>query len=166
MAKVKKQFIELSFERVIIVNAFRWIPAYLFEQVKDYDFSMGQLLKLGASVCGDPLTYIYVLTDERRLIKGVLWARVDYVDEIFGVYLLSVDKQYQSGDVIGECLKFMRELRDTERPKLLKGWEINLKNKIRIITDRPAAYEKAGFKKSKRMIMEIDEDVRMDEQAQ
>ena len=157
MAKAKKDFGDLNFERIIIVNAFRWIPAYLFEQVKDYDFSIKQLLKLGASVCSNPLTYLYVLTDEARLIKGVLWSSVDYVDEMLDVYLLSVDKAYQGEETLPAVLAFMRDLQEKERPKLLKGWGIEIKDKIRWTTPRPKAFEKAGFTRSKKVLMEFVE---------
>ncbi len=156
MEEQKKKFRELTFIRFTEPNAFRAIPRELFEQVKDYEFNLKRLLHFGSFVIQNPLTYLFVLTDVGQKIKGILWSRVDCIDELFEVYLLSVDPEYQDGDALNETLKFIRKVRDEERPKL-KKIGIELKDKIVWLTTRPGAFKKIGAKRAKRIILEIDE---------
>ena len=149
-------FSELQFVRVIDPNIFRLIPCYLLEQVKDYEFSIEKLINYGAMVTANPLTYLFVLADNESKIKGVFWTRVNYVDEIFEAYLLSVDPEYQDETALQTTLDFFWQLHETEKPKLKKQFDINLKDKVLWITTRPKPFEKiTGIKKSKRILMEI-----------
>ena len=151
------EFKELQFVRVIDPNIFRLIPRYLFEQVKDYEFSIEKLINYGAAITAYPLTYLFVLADNENKIKGVFWARVSYVDEIFEGYLLSVDPEYQDETVLQSTLDFLWQLHKTEKPKLKKQFGIDLKDKILWMTTRPKPFEKiAGVEKSKRILMEIE----------
>ena len=150
-------FADLKFVRVIDPRVFSYIPAKLFEQVKGYDFSPEQLAKYGASVMTTPGTYLFVLVDERHVMHGVLWTRIDFVDQTLDVFLLSVQKAYQGDSVLPAVLKFLRELQAQERPKLAKVG-VELKKKIRWSTTRPKAYEKVGFKRSKLVMMETIEE--------
>lgn len=148
------KFDELKFQRVIDPNIFRLIPKTLFEQVKDYDFSVEKLMLFGQMIMQNPLVYLYALTDERNVIKGVLWARIDCIDEMLEVYLLSVMRAYQGGETIAIVKEFCRELIKKERPRLKRELNMNLKDKITWFTTRPEAFEKYGFKRAKRVFME------------
>jgi len=143
---------ELKFVRVNNPYIFLRIPRALFEQVKGYDFSVNRLIYYGASIAANPLTYIYAMTDDLDVIRGVFWARIDIVDETFEVYLISVEPEYQK-NTLKKALKFVRELQEKERPKLEK-LGIKLKDKIVLITNQPKAYEKLGAKPTKRILME------------
>ena len=150
------EFKELQFVRVIDPNIFRLIPRYLFEQVKDYEFDIEKLINYGAAITANPLTYLFALADSENKIKGIFWARISYVDEIFEAYLLSVDPEYQDETALRTTLDFFWRLHKTEKPKLKKQG-INLKDKILWQTTRPKPFEKiAGVEKSKRILMEIE----------
>ena len=147
------EFKELQFIRVI---DFRLIPRYLFEQVKDYEFDIEKLISYGVMITADPLTYLFALANNENKIKGVFWARVNYVDEIFEAYLLSVDPEYQDETALQTTLDFFWQLHKTEKPKLKMRFNINLKDKILWQTTRPKPFEKiTGVEKSKRILMEI-----------
>lgn len=146
---------DLQFVRVIDPNIFRVIPRKLFEQIKGYEFDIGKLIRYGASIATHPLTYMFVLTDAANKIQGILWSRVDVVDEMFEVYLFSVERKYQNSGILAQVLKFMRELQEQQRPILKKAFDINLKDKILLVTTKPKGYMKLGAVYSKRIILEI-----------
>jgi hypothetical protein len=128
----------------IIDMVFRRIPRELFEQVKDVEFNIDFLYRAPSSFIGNVNTRFYVLTDDEDKIKGILWAYINLLTESIDVHILSIDKEYQFSDAIEKTLEF------------IKSWQGENENlKIRIITARPHAYEKLGFVKSKRILLEI-----------
>lgn len=138
------KFSDLKFVRTY---DFRHIPRYLCDQTKELDKeTVDRLYRFGGTMFRSPVTLLYVLLDEVHVIKGVLWAEVSIIDAAIYVYLLSVDKEYQSnGQLIREAADFLLNLET--------GPEI--KKEIRFQTIHPDAYEKAGVKRSKRILMEI-----------
>ena len=148
------KFEDLQFVRVQDPNIFLLIPRYLFRQIKNYDFAEDKLLKYGAIVVSSPFTYMFLLTTAENLIKGVFWARLDCIDEMFELYLMSVDPEYQGNGMLKRSLNFIRKLIIEERPKVKKRWDINLKDKFIFITTRPKAFKDFGCKPCKRVLME------------
>lgn len=123
---------------------FRRIPKELFEQVKDIEFNIDLLYQAPSRFISNLSTRFYVLTDDEDVIKGILWAYINLLTESIDVHILSIDKEYQFGNAIEKTLKF------------IKNWQGENENlKIQIMTSRPHAYEKAGFVKSKQILMEI-----------
>lgn len=123
---------------------FRRIPRELFEQVKDIEFNIDLLYKMPSKFISNINTRFYVLTNDEDKIKGILWAYINVLTESIDVHILSVDKEYQFGDAIEKTLEFVR------------SWQGENENlKIQIITSRPHAYEKSGFVKSERILLEI-----------
>ncbi len=129
---------------------FRHIPRYLCDQTKELDKeTIDRLYGFGGIMFKSPLTLLYVLLDEINVIKGVLWAEVSIIDAAIYVYLLSVDKEYQSnGQLISEAADFLLNIET--------GPEI--KKELRFQTIHPDAYEKVGARRSKRILMEISHD--------
>ncbi len=134
---------------------FNLIPRYLFEQVKGAEYKVDRLYQFGPLLLASPLTFFYVLVDkESKKVKGVLWAEINPLDEQIKVHVFTVDKEYQqnmNGDfshdsiALKTTLDFLRKLQK----------ENNLDSKIEIVTLRPLAYEKAGWKQSKKTLMEV-----------
>lgn len=128
----------------IIDMVFRRIPRELFEQVKDVEFDIEILYQYPSKFISGVNTRFYVLTDDEDVIKGILWAYLNLLTESIDVHILSIDKEYQIGNAIKKTLEFIRSW---------QGEDENLK--IRIISTRPRPYERAGFVKSKRILLEI-----------
>lgn len=152
IATEKKIFSDLKFARLntpgtepgIIDMLFRQIPRELFEQIKDIEFNIDLLYQVPSRFISGANTRFYILVDEDNKIKGVLWAFVNILTEAIDVHILSVYKEYQFSDALDETLKFV------------KSWfGENETLKIKCITTRPQAYERAGWKTTKRVGMEI-----------
>ena len=137
--ETKKQFTDLQFVRVTQALLFHNIPRYLFEQVKDRTFDIDRLFRLSERMLLDPTHLFFVLIDEDNQIKGIFWASANVLHDAIDVTVLSIDKEYQFGDAIKETLKFI----DTFQKNAT----------VRILASRTAAYEKAGFKKTKTMMV-------------
>ena len=139
--KVKKKFEDLEFVRVTQSLLFWMIPPYLFKQIKDRSFDIDRLYRLSERLLSDPTQLFYVLIDDEKQIKGIFWASANIINNTIDVAVLSIDKQYQFDNAIKKTLDFI----DTFQKNAT----------VRVISSRTAAYEKAGFKKTKTM-MEIN----------
>lgn len=138
------KFVQITGSPEITDMVFRRIPRELFEQVKDIEFNIDLLYQAPSRFIGNANTRFYVLTDDEDVIKGILWAYINILTESIDVHILSIDKEFQFGDAIEKTLEFIRSWQGKDE-----------KLKIQIITARPHAYEKAGFVKSKRILLEI-----------
>ena len=139
METIEKKFKDLTFERVTQPLLFSYIPKYLFEQVKDRSFDIDRLFRFSDKLLANPTQLFYVLIDDEKKIKGIFWASLNVINNCIDVALLSVDKEYQFGDAIENTLEFIDST-------------IQKDATVRIITTRTAAYEKAGFKKTRTML--------------
>ncbi len=139
------EFVRLAIEKPQDIGGsmmlFKTIPRELFEQVKDDDLDIDKLYQLSQSLLSNSMVQFYILVDKDNKIKGVLWGFANVLFNSIDIVLLSVDKEYQFDDAIEETLKF------------IKSWQEDAK--IRIVTTRTSAYEKAGFEISKKTIMEV-----------
>jgi hypothetical protein len=139
------------------------IPRYLLEQVKEIDEKTIDAIYTYAS---DIMTYpvvneegivvgriaktsvwVAVLQDVAHIIKGFIWADLDPIERKVFIQGCSVDKEYQSnnGEVLRYMIDYIRSLRIPEE------W----KNNIQMTTTQPKAFEKAGCKRSRRILMEL-----------
>ncbi len=149
------KFSDLKFIRLTLPEQFNIIPRYLFEQVKGAEYKVDRLYQFGPLLLASPLTFFYALADkDTSVIKGVLWTEINPLDEQLKVHAFSVDKEYQqnmNGDftkdseALNTTIKFLRKLQEKNK----------LDSKIEIVTLRPHAYEKAGWKRSKKTLLEI-----------
>jgi len=137
---------DLHFVRLTQANQFCLIPPELFEQLKESDYSAERLHQFGPIALTSPLTFLYVLADNKTsIVKGLLWAEVNPLSESLAIHILSVDKEYQGGDTVQTVIDFCRKI-----------LEANDLKKIEMITVRPKVYEeKHNFKRSNKIIMEL-----------
>lgn len=143
--------IDIDDLKFVRVGRFDYIPRYLFEQINELDSeAIDRIYQLGPMFSQSPLTLLYVLVDEVKKIKGVLWGMVDVIEGVIYVKVFSVDKEYQSPDglIIEKAVDYILSL--TEGSKL--------KKEIQFQTTHPNAYEKAGAKRSKYTLMEFTDD--------
>lgn len=142
--KEQKKFDDLKFVRIDKPDLFYLIPRRLFEQVKEHTFNIDKVYQLAPTFIKNPLTRFYVLADQESVIKGILWAYVNLLSERIQVSILSIDKEYQFDNALEKTLEF------------IKSWQGKDENlTIEIITSRSHAYERNGWKQSKRVLMEI-----------
>ncbi len=154
------KFSDLKFVRLTQPEQFSLVPRYLFEQVKGATFKIDRLYQFGPILLASPLTFFYVLAEREQLekgrapVKGILWAEINPLDDQIKVHAFSIDKEYQqnmngdfqySSEALKATLEFLRGIQK----------EQGLSEKIEIVTLRHRAYEKAGWRKSKKILMEI-----------
>lgn len=139
------KFEDLQFVRLDKPGLLKFVPRKLFEQVKERTFNIDKIYELSDTFITNPALRLYAMVDENSKTRGILWAYVNFLTETIQVNLLSIDKEYQFDNALEKTLEFI---------KSWMGEDENLK--IECITTRPHAYEKTGWKQSKRKIMEID----------
>ena len=125
------------------------IPRHLIEQVKDERCDVDRFYKGAQNAVTNPLVGFYVLVDNKCKIKGVLWYSLNEIEAVIYIHLLSIDKEYQFSDVLKEVVDFS------------KGFKLgpDYTGIMRFITNRPKAFEKVGFKPSKKIIMEMQKEI-------
>lgn len=139
-------FSDLKFVRLTIPDQFGLIPSYLFEQVKGADFKIDRFYQFGPMLLASPLTFFYALADkETSLIKGILWIAINPMEEMFYVEMLSIDKEYQGNGTLQSALKFVKSIPDYGL----------LNSKIIMMTKHVKVFEKAGWRQSEKVRMEI-----------
>ena len=146
-------------------NVFDLIPRKLFEQVDSLNSAhIDNLIRYGKHMLNrfeskngemvlvpNIMVHVAVMVDSNTKIQGVLWAEFDIVEELIYVQLASVAKAHQGGS---------RQL----ITDYLFGLDVDdrCKKKIRMNTAKPRAYERAGWKRSEMIIMEIENVVETD----
>lgn len=152
--KPKKDIEELRWVRIFSASH---IPKYLVEQIAKRDYSVndlytyleGFLLIPGAEgPTLNPLFHVWALVDPENLVKGFVWFTVDPLSKDMIIQVYSVDRSYWgSKQAVEKLANHMKEIRKNA----------NLK-KIYWITAFPAHSAKNGFKKSKNILMEYNEE--------
>lgn len=133
------KFEDLQFIRVTEPSVFKLIDRSLFEQIKDDPFNIDRIYELAPILVKNPNMMIYGLAENFK-VRGVLWANIDVLTDTVKVFVLSVEKEYQFDDAIAKTVEFIKTWGDM---------------KIEFVTTRPKAFEKAGMKRSKKIIMEV-----------
>ena len=128
----------LEFVRIKTPEMFSLIPKRLFKNAKA-DFDIDKLYDLSYMFIQSPCTQFYIMIYKGE-IHGILWAWINIFSDIIHVNVLSIDKEYKSGKTIKKCLRFVQ------------SW--SKKAKIEFITKRPKPYEKLGFHRSNKILME------------
>jgi len=141
---------ELQFFRIVDPRGLVFLPRFrhLIEQIKDintdrfYDYIINIVM--------NPAVWLVLLHDKENIIKGFLWANVDILEEQIYIRAFSVDREYQSlnGEIEKKAVKYLFDLPIDER----------FKKKIVMSTTRAKACEKFGWKRSEKVLMEIEND--------
>lgn len=150
---------DLKFVRLTRAENARLIPKYLIDQVKDKDFTTDAFFRIAHELVVNPHNIIGVFVTGENVTKGFMWAVINVLTEQLYLVTISIDKEYQNQQ--GDTIKFIVD----ELKKLLKNPVIKLllknmelKDTILLSTNYPKIYEKCGWSKSKRAIMEISRD--------
>lgn len=151
---------ELTFLRLIIAEAFNAIPRALFESIKDIDSeTIERIYENSAEIMTAPVVdsqgmvvgriqaqsvWVAVMLDIAKVVKGFVWMEFDVIEQRVFVQACAVDPEYQ-GEVIQKVVDYIKTLNVPEE----------MKNNIQFTTTRPKAFEKVGWKRSKRVLMEL-----------
>jgi hypothetical protein len=141
----------LKFVRLTEPAQFSLIPRRLFEQVKGTDNITERIYQFGPVALASPLTFLYVLAEEKQLkdgyapVKGILWAEINPLNETLTINVLSLDKEYQGNGIVDKAYEeILKKIQQTERLK-----------KMEMLTTRPEVYEKKhGWRRSDKIILE------------
>lgn len=135
-----KDFNELQFVRITNTEMFWMIPRKLFDDIKDKNYDVEMLYKMTGQYLS-PTSFMFLLVDEYSKIKGFLWFYLNLLNKKAQVNILTIDPDYQGSKAIQKTAEFIKSL-DKDLT-------------IEIMTSRPKAFEKAGFKRSETLILEI-----------
>ena len=151
----EKKFSDLTFRQLMDFN---FVPRYLLEQMKDKDYDVDRIYYYGQLFIRSPFNFLFAMTNKDYVIKGILWVTIDPVTELMGVNVFSVDKEYQSNGKESEArdisYKFLKEEFPQKYQQHLAAIGVNLRPTILGTTTRPEAWERSGFKRYHRVIME------------
>ena len=138
--EIMKDFNELQFVRITNAEMFWMIPRKLFDDIKEKSYDVDMLYKMAGQYLS-PTSFMFLLVDADAQIKGFLWFYLNLLNKKAQVNILTVDSEYQGSMAIQKTAEFIKSL-DKDLT-------------IEIMTSRPKAFEKAGFKRSETLIMEI-----------
>lgn len=156
---------DLQFVRAMHPNTFKIIPRELFEQIKELDeeaidaiyanaesiMSIPVVNEKGVKVGTLPKVNVWIalLYDITHNTQGLLWCEFDFIERRIFVQACSLDKEYQSKDgaFIKKVVEYIRTLPVAEK----------LKGNIQFATLRPKAFERLGFKRSLKVLMQYEE---------
>jgi len=156
---------DLKFVRLITAEAFRAIPRYLFEMVKEIDSdTIDRIYKYGSGIMTIPVVnkqgqlvgsmpspgvWVAVMHDVVNVIKGFVWMELDVIEQRVFVQACAVDREYQSGDVINRVVDYIKSIPMPDE----------MKKNIQFATTRPKAFEKMGWTRSNKVLMELSHEV-------
>ena len=137
---------------------FKFIPCYLIDQMQDKNYSADRLYQLGPLLVRNPLNYLYVLTDQDHVIKGVLFCSVEGLSQQMHINIFSVDPEYQVQGTDNKTrdfiVRFVKDLiKELNESELYQKIGLKLLDTISAITTHPKAWEQTGWKRSKQIIM-------------
>lgn len=131
--------------KCVPINDINLIPRYLVEQIKDREFTVDRFYEFAPFFAKNQYAIIWAFSDKENMVKGFLLGQVNPLDEWIHVSIITADKEYFSKGIVKEATNLLKK--KIQEPYSLKG--------IKFKTTRPAAFEKAGFKKSKHINMEL-----------
>ena len=142
-----------DFNELKFCKTLEMIPEFreLFEQVKGRSWSVDRLYKYSPSIAMNPFARIWKLVDENKAVKGVLWIMIDVLSQKINVIVFSVDKEYEDGSIEGA-----RKFLESFRVSFNAGEDdIELKEKINWVTNKPEQFEEFGGKQPETILIEV-----------
>jgi len=122
------------------------IPIELIEQIKTSDWTPERYLDFLRVVENSPLQFIFGIFRGVDLL-GYVWCEANLLEMTLFIDTISIKKQFKlDKKVSNEIIRLLKTF--------LK--ESGLR-KIRFLTDRPDFFLRNGFKKSKQLLLELEE---------
>lgn len=150
---------EINFDNLRFVRIFDpiHIPVELVEQIRDRKFTVERFYEYQKIVCLsttpegtflNPLNLLFVIVNENNLVKGFLWAVVSPLSQDLVINTFSMHKDYWcKGEAVRLVEKKVKEI--VKEAKL---------NNVFWITNYPKHSERFGFKRSKGVLMEYNQE--------
>ena len=129
--------------KFVRVNDINLIPRYLFEQVKPLDFDIDELYKWAPVLMNNPMNVIGAFVDKFETVKGVMLCSYNPINRTITVNMLSVDPEYFGMGIVKEADGIVNKFK-----KKLGA------QRIVIVTTRPMAIARAGYKVASTVMME------------
>jgi hypothetical protein len=148
---------DLKFVRLDKGHLWNMIPRRYIEQVKDRGWTTDRFFEIAPILLSNPMNVMGVFVDSENQIKGFLWVNINLLTEYLNVITLSIDREYQDtkGSIIDHVFELIKDMpNDILTKGILKSLKINLKEKIRMATKHPLAYERRKWRRSDLIIME------------
>ena len=129
------------------------IPKEYVEQIKDRQFDVDKFYKYQKRACLEEsdgkvylnsLNLLYVLVDEKHIVKGFCWMVVDPLSDALVINSFSMDQEYWGN---GKAVRLLEE----KAKEIQEGAKLK---RVYWITRCPKHSEKYGFKRSKHTLME------------
>lgn len=121
------------------------LPRKYVEQIKNRDWEVDTFYEYNEHLKGNPTNLLFAAVNDDSIIKGFLWMVFDPFTKCLVVSNYSIDTDLQGG---GAAIRFVRGF----VRKVLRDLQIE---KAVWLTDRPKAFERYGFKRSKNVLMEL-----------
>lgn len=142
--KHKEKNHALRFKRIVDDNL---IPHHLILQLEGAEWTPEKFSMIQQALKDDPNNLLFGLVearDKKDTIRGFCWAQCDEIKKAIFIHGLSVDKEYQDGNIIPFTKRFFDYLVRKSEGRL---------DQVYWITERAKGYEKYGFFKSKYCLM-------------
>jgi hypothetical protein len=140
------KFSQLKFVRVTEYEDFKHIPRYLFNQMRYKEFDVDRVYDYAPQFLSSPQTWFYVLVDSDNLVRGLLWATTELVQNVLMINMLSVDPGYQGGAIRTATDFLFKEIEKTDlKPKIF--W---IQRRWKYLVRR------LGWKSTGRMMIEME----------
>lgn len=141
---IEKEGQEIAGLRFIKIGDLGLIPRRLMEQVKGVVWTPEELYALWPMYEANPFNLLYALADADHLVRGFVWCSVIPLQKCLFVNTVSLDRELQGRDLV---------------KKLIKPWLDELREKLglpylKMITTRPRACERLGFRRDRTVLME------------
>lgn len=155
---------EVDFDKLQFMRVFTpmHVPKDLIEQIKDKDFDVEAWYKHQEQICTvvrngsvqlNPMSLLYVISDEKYKVVGMLWCEIDPLGQDLVVQTFSMDKRYwRRGKAVALLANKAKQI--AKECKLTS---------IFWITSYPKHSEWYGFKRSRNVLMEYDMSQEKDE---
>ena len=131
----------MKFERC--TNA-QFIPRNLLEQLPNEGFNADNFYEFMSVALESSTQFLFLLISDRNEIMGFLWCEINVLEKILFINLLSVDKElWGDGEMVDLATDFLK-----------KYFDLTKFSGVLWSTDRPALFEKKGFKRSTNILME------------
>lgn len=130
--------------KLVRVYSFEAVPRYLLEQVKGRSWTPDKVYEWGEILGSQPSQLIYVMITPDRETKGVVWASVNPVVDGLFLNLVSVDHEYQDGEILQKVTGTLKRMASN----------LGLSS-VYALTTRPRGAQRKGWTKTGQVMMEV-----------
>lgn len=148
LAETKTPLENLRFVRIKHPDVIRSIPEALIESVKGRTFSVEQFYTFQEMQAHSPYNFLYAIVDYSNKIHGYLWVERSMLDGTLFVNTFSISRDYWGkGKAVQLAIDYVNSMREVLEAK-----------RVFWISTNDKFYIKKGFKRSKNVLMEYNQE--------